>query len=109
MARGLMCCAARGEPGEIYNLASGVETSIKDLADIINEFTENPTPVDLKPARDWDRSGKRFGATEKSEREIGFKAEVDIRTGLKRTVQWTKDNSDTIERCMAQHAQFLAN
>ena len=31
MARGLMNCALLGEPGEIYNLASGVEISILEL------------------------------------------------------------------------------
>ena len=37
------------------NLASGVETSILDLARTINELTGNTTPLDLRPARDWDR------------------------------------------------------
>ena len=32
IARGLMACALRGGAGEVYNLASGVETSILDLA-----------------------------------------------------------------------------
>ena len=109
MARGLMCCASRGEPGGIYNLASGVETNIRQLAETINELTGNPTPVDLKPARDWDRSGKRFGATEKSEREIGFKAMVDIRTGLERTVEWTRVNACVIKRCIDQHRQFMSS
>ena len=41
-------------------LPSGVETSIKTLAEVINNETGNQAPLDLKPARDWDRSGKRF-------------------------------------------------
>ena len=65
MARGLMACALRGKPGEVYNLASGVEINIRELAETINALTGNPTPVDLRPARDWDRSGKRYGSTEK--------------------------------------------
>ncbi len=28
---------------------------------LINELTGNPTPIALAPARDWDRSGRRFG------------------------------------------------
>jgi len=107
MARGLMCCAGRGEPGGVYNLASGVETNIRQLAETINELTGNPTPVDLKPARDWDRSGKRFGSTEKSEREIGFKAQISLRDGLEKTVGWTRENMDTIRCCMRQHRQFI--
>ncbi len=108
MARGLMAAAEKGEPGEVYNLASGVETTIKDLAEIINELTGNPTPPDIKPPRDWDRSGKRFGSTEKSREKLGFEAEVAVRDGLARTVEWTKANQDRIERCIRQHDWFMA-
>lgn len=103
MARGLMACALKGAVGEVYNLATGHETSILELATKINALTHNPTPPDIKPARDWDRSGKRFAATEKSARDLGFTAQVDIDEGLKRTVAWTQANRALIERCMAQH------
>ena len=40
----------RGEPGDVYNLASGVETTIRELAELINELGGNPTPIELAPA-----------------------------------------------------------
>lgn len=107
MARGLIACAKRGEPGEAYNLASGVETSIAELAETINRITGNPVPVDLRPPRDWDRSGKRFGATQKSREKLDFEARVDITTGLERTIEWTQENRGVIERCVAQHEFFM--
>ena len=51
IVKGLIACAKNGEVGEVYNLASGRETSIIDLANLINKFTRNSTPIDLKPAR----------------------------------------------------------
>jgi len=69
---GLIACALRGHAGEAYNIASGVETSILDLARLVNQLAGNPTPIVLAPAREWDRSGKRFGAPEKAHRELGF-------------------------------------
>ena len=107
MARGLIACAERGAPGEVYNLASGVETTIGELAALINRETDNPTPPEIKPARDWDRSGKRFGATEKSKHLLGFEAEVSVAEGIARTVAWTKANRATIERCIAQHDYLM--
>jgi len=107
MARGLMACALKGEVGGVYNLATGIETSILELATLINEFTGNKTPLDLRPARDWDRSGKRFASTEKSERELGFKAQVDVREGVRRTVEWTKANQDNIKRSIEKHSKLL--
>jgi nucleoside-diphosphate-sugar epimerase len=103
LVRGLMLCALKGEAGEVYNLASGVETTIRELAETINALTANPTPVELKPARDWDRSGRRYGATEKSQRTIGFAAQTRLRDGLEQTIAWTRANTALIERCIAQH------
>jgi UDP-glucose 4-epimerase len=107
MARGLMACALHGEAGGTYNLASGVETSILDLANKINALTNNPTAADVKPKRDWDTSGKRFGDPSKSREKLGFEAQVGIDEGLARTVAWTKDNLATIKRCMAKHRKFV--
>ena len=108
MARGLMACALKGAAGEVYNLATGRETSILELATLINEFTGNKTPLDLRPARDWDRSGKRFASTEKAERELGFTAQVEVREGVRRTVEWTKANADLIKRSMSRHDKLMA-
>lgn len=108
MARGLMACALKGEPGEIYNLATGKETSILELATLINQFTGNKTPLDLKPARDWDRSGKRFASTEKAKSVLGFEAKVAISEGVKRTVEWTKNNQDLIQRNINKHAKCMS-
>ena len=104
---GLVACALRGRPGEVYNLASGVETSILDLARLVNELTGNPTPIALAPERDWDRSGRRFGAPEKARQELDFEAATPLREGLRRTIAWTRANRETIRRCMLQHARFL--
>jgi UDP-glucose 4-epimerase len=108
MARGLMACALNGEAGGVYNLATGKETTVLDLAKLINEFTGNTTPLDLKPARDWDRSGKRFASTEKSEKQLGFTAQVDIREGVRRTVEWTKANAELIKRSVAKHDKMMS-
>ena len=108
MARGLMACGLKGSAGEVYNLATGRETSILELATLINEFTGNKTPVDLRPAREWDRSGKRFASTEKAQRELGFVARVEVSEGVRRTVDWTKVNAELIRRSIAKHDKMMA-
>jgi UDP-glucose 4-epimerase len=103
VADGLIVCALKGQAGNAYNIASGRETSIRELAEAVNELTGNATPANLLPRRPWDHSGKRFGSTEKSRRELGFEAQVEIREGLTRTVEWTRENLDLIRRTMAKH------
>jgi UDP-glucose 4-epimerase len=104
IVEGLLACASRGEPGGVYNLASGAETTILELAELVNELTGNPTPIELTPARDWDNSGKRFGDPAKALDELGFEATMPLRNGLDRTIEWTRQNLDWIESCMARHA-----
>ena len=108
MARGLMACAVGGRSGEVYNLATGTETTILELASMINRLTGNKTPLDLRPARDWDRSGKRFASTDKAARELGFRAEIGIEDGLRRTVEWTHTYRELIGHCIAQHARLMS-
>jgi UDP-glucose 4-epimerase len=108
MAQGLIACAMRGEPGGVYNLASGVETAIRELAELINELTGNPTPIALAPARDWDHSGQRYGDPAKARHELGFEVAVPLRDGLERTIAWTRENLGWIETCMARHTERMA-
>ena len=103
IVRGLILCATNGKPGDVYNLASGRETSIRELAETINRLAENPTPVKLMPKRDWDRSGKRFGSPEKARKELGFAAETGLEQGLAQTIQWTRDTMERIDAAIAQH------
>lgn len=107
MAKGLMLCALRGASGEVYNLASGVETSIRDLAGLINTITANPTSPTDRPGRSWDRSGHRFGSTEKARRDLGFAVTVPLLEGLERTVAWTRAHAAQIESCINGHRDSL--
>ena len=107
VARGLAACALRGQPGAAYNVASGVETSIRELAERIITLTANTAGVQLLPRRAWDNSGKRFGSTVKAERDLGWKASILFEDGLARTVAWTRDNLDLIRATIAKHEPHL--
>jgi nucleoside-diphosphate-sugar epimerase len=105
---GLLACAARGAAGQAYNLASGVETAIRDLARLINELTGNGAPIEWRPQRTWDRSGKRYGSTAKAARELAFTARVPLEAGLRQTVSWTREHLPVIEACIQRHAAHVS-
>jgi UDP-glucose 4-epimerase len=107
LVNGLFACAEAGKPGDVYNLASGEETSIRRLAELVNALTGNPAGVELLPARDWDRSGRRFGSPEKARRELGFEATTNLEVGLRQTVDWMRENLDLIDACISRHAKHL--
>jgi UDP-glucose 4-epimerase len=107
VVRGLMLCA-EAAAGSVYNLASGRETSIFELAETINDLTGNDAGIELAPARDWDRSGRRYGSTVKASAELGFEARVPLRDGLARTVAWTRENRALIDECISRHVAHMA-
>jgi UDP-glucose 4-epimerase len=107
IVEGLIRCAVRGAPGDVYNLASGVETTIRQLASAVVELTGSTSIIELRPKREWDTSGKRFGSTEKAARELGFLSSVDLRQGLAETVEWSRRNLPTIESSIAKHAPHM--
>jgi UDP-glucose 4-epimerase len=107
LVEGLLTCAESGAPGDVYNLASGKETSIRQLAELVNRLTDNPAEVELLPARNWDRSGRRFGSVEKAERDLGFEARTPLEDGLLRTVDWMRENLDLIDVCIRRHAEHV--
>jgi nucleoside-diphosphate-sugar epimerase len=104
VARGLLACAEQGTRGDVYNLASGVETTIRRLAELILEQSGSSSELEIAPRRPWDHSILRFGSPEKARRELGFEASVPLEDGLRTTIDWTQENLEFIEGCIAKHA-----
>jgi UDP-glucose 4-epimerase len=108
IVRGLILCATRGQAGDVYNLASGVETTIRELAETINACLDARAPLELAPRRGWDQSGNRLGSTTKAETELGFRARTPLSTGIQSTVDWTLENIDLIDASIQRHRGRLA-
>lgn len=109
ICRGLIACATAGKAGEVYNIASGKETTISELAQNILFLTGNKSKIEYLPKRNWDNSGKRFGSTVKSKRDLGFEAKISLAEGLKTTIDWSIKNSEIIEHCINKHKPHLSS
>jgi UDP-glucose 4-epimerase len=107
IVKGLIACALTGVPGETYNLASGQETSILELAHLINSISGNQAAIHYQSARDWDRSGRRYGETTKAKSTLNFEAVISIESGLRATIEWTRENLGLIKSCMAKHIRYV--
>jgi dTDP-glucose 4,6-dehydratase len=83
---------ARGEPGATYNVGSGVEASIEEIADRVLELTGKPeslkTIVPDRPGHD-----RRYLLdSSKLRRELGWEPEIGFEDGLRETVEWYAAN-----------------
>lgn len=107
ICEGLMLCALKGQGGEVYNIGSGVETTIFELARKIIATAKSNSNIKMMPKRDWDTSGKRFASILKSKEKLGFEAKVCLNDGLEKTIVWTRENYNYIEQCINKHKLHL--
>ena len=84
--------------GESFNLASGRETKILDLAGLVNRLTENAEGVVFQEKRDWDKSTRRRASIDKAEKLLNFHPSADMERGVGLTVKWIKDNWHMIKQ-----------
>jgi UDP-glucose 4-epimerase len=88
VARAFVLAATRGVPGEVYNAASGVETSLKGLADALLRVMGAEMGIEFAPPRGGSPVPRRLAATDKARRDLGFEAAFTLDQGLDRLVQW---------------------
>ncbi len=74
--------------GQAFNLASGHETQILNLANKINELTGNRAGVTFTERRKWDTKGRLLASIECAKSLIGYEPRISIEEGLKETVHW---------------------
>ncbi len=92
MARGLMACALRASRVKSTIWRPGSRSRSWSLPKRINRIAGNQTPIAMTPARDWDRSGQRFGDSQrKRERSSALSQTSRTRMACKRTIEWTRE------------------
>ena len=107
VARGVVAAMTNGKSKEAYNLASGVETQIVTLAELIKEECNSDIDIEIYPSRDWDRSGRRVADTHKSKNEIHFQAQTLLLEGIRETIKWTNSNLKEIEKTILKHGNRM--
>jgi dTDP-glucose 4,6-dehydratase len=81
-----------GREGETYNVGSGVERSIAELADAVLELTGKPeTLKSVVPDRPGHDRRYLLDST-KLRRELGWEPEIELENGLRATVEWYRAN-----------------
>jgi len=93
-ARGIiMALGEKRAVGNTINIGSGVDIKIKDLAFLIAKLMEKEITVstDAERYRPYDVQ-RLCCSNQKAEELLGWKPQVSIEDGLKRTIDWVKDN-----------------
>lgn len=83
--------------GEDFNLASGKETRIKDLADMINRSTGNSAGVKFAERRKWDTKSRICASVDRARELIGYEPGTPFEEGLQEAIRWFHDNWERID------------
>jgi UDP-glucose 4-epimerase len=88
VARANVLAAAADATDAVFNVASGVETSLADLARMLLNVMESDLPVEHGPERGVNKVPRRLADTGLAREALGFKAEVGVEEGLRLLVDW---------------------
>ncbi len=89
MGRANVCALQSDATDSFYNVGTGLGTSILDLTKLICELAGHPPKVELMP-EGQSFVTHRIGSTGAAARALGFEAEVDLREGLLRLIDWRR-------------------
>jgi len=82
--------------GQEFNLASGQETRIIDLAHLINAQVGNPAGVTFAPKRKWDTKSRLLASVDRAKSLIGYEPRTPFEAGLGHAIAWFRENWDAI-------------
>jgi len=87
-----ICLAAEGYDGsEPVNLGAGFEILIRDLVELIARLMDFRGEIRFDPSKP-DGQPRRSLDTSRAERLFGFRATTSFEDGLKRTIEWYRQN-----------------
>ncbi|MGA9313128.1 MAG: NAD-dependent epimerase/dehydratase family protein [Solirubrobacteraceae bacterium] len=88
VARSNVLAASADASDEVFNVASGTETSLLELARLLIEVMGANVEVEHGPERSVNKVPRRLADTRAARARLGFEAEVDLEEGLRLLVDW---------------------
>ncbi len=97
IARANILAAKADVSDEVFNVASGVETSLNDLAHSLAKVMGSDLKPEYGPERKVNPVQRRLADVNKAKQLIGFEADVSLEEGLRRLVNWWRSEKQTKE------------
>ena len=90
VARANVLAAKSDVTDDVFNVATGTETSLRGLADMMLSVMGSKASPEFREARSVNGVERRLADTSHASRAIGFNAEIPLDAGLARLVDWWK-------------------
>lgn len=90
-------CAMKAETTDrFYNVGTGRRTSLRELAELIVDITGSNQPINYAPRSQATLVRNRIGCPKRAAAEIGFRAGIDLREGMKRVIEWRRNDMEAV-------------
>ncbi len=100
VCEGFMAAATRRlhDPGAVINLGTGIQTRLDEVVSIVRELlgVQEEPHWGTMPARSWDTDTWVADIT-KAGLTLKWRAAIDLRNGLKRTIDWYRNNPSRLD------------
>jgi UDP-glucose 4-epimerase len=96
IARANVLAATSPVTDGVFNVASGTETSLVELAAALSRAMGSSLPVEHGPARAVNNVRRRLADTSRAREWLGFEAEVDLEEGLRTLVDWWRGQREEV-------------
>lgn len=84
----LACETSR--PDAVVNVCSGVETRMRDLAELLLELTGGRAGMEFRPQPAGGLPERRYGDVRRAEELLGFRATTSLVDGLRELIAWRR-------------------
>ena len=98
IARANILAAVAPVTDEAFNIGSGVETSLKELAETLLAATDSPLAVEHGEARKVNPVPRRLADISKARQMIGYEPTISLADGLRQLVAWWQEEQCTKTR-----------
>ena len=88
IARANLLAAESDATDEVFNVASGVETSLDELARTLCKAMDSDLSPEYGPERAVNNVSRRLASVTAARERIGFTADIGLEAGLRRLVEW---------------------
>jgi UDP-glucose 4-epimerase len=95
VARANICALKSDATDSCYNVGSGIQTSIKELAQTILQITGSNLEIHYEPAGQTFVTN-RIGDPSRAEKKTGFKYKIEIPEGMQKLIEWRNSHKELV-------------
>jgi dTDP-glucose 4,6-dehydratase len=95
--------------GEVVNVATGIDISVAEIAELVLEAVDNPEATAMYVADRPGQVDRHIGSTEKVARLTGWRARTSFVEGLEQTVAWYRENGSWWKSLLARDVRVSSS